>query len=138
MGSRQYATRGNIRNQAYLSIERLQRIAITVTIHLFRRLGNLYSTNRQAFANIMMLHELGLVVYDAYNPMINGLVNFIAFVTFGFMPLIPYFVSYYGRNDHESHYLWTMAIGAVELFILGFAKSTLIGMRMRKRFFHGA
>ena len=30
-----------------------------------------------------------------------------------------------------------MALGAVELFILGFAKSTLIGMHMLRRFMHG-
>ena len=66
--------------------------------------------------------------------MINGVVNFLAFITLGFMPLIPYFAGYYGRKDDETHYLWTMAIGAAELFLLGFMKSYLIGLSVAKRF----
>lgn len=85
----------------------------------------------------MMLEELGLVVDDS-NPMINGLVNFLAFITLGFIPLIPYFVGYYGRKDNQTQYLWTMAIGAVELFLLGFTKAFLIGFSLGKRFLSGA
>ena len=69
--------------------------------------------------------------------MINGVVNFISFVILGFLPLIPYFVGYYGKKDNETQYLWTMAIGGVELFFLGFMKSFLIGFPMWKRFFSG-
>lgn len=80
----------------------------------------------------MMLEELGLVVDDS-NPMINGLVNFLAFIFLGFMPLIPYFVGYYGRHDNTTQYLWVLAIGGVELLLLGFTKSALIGLSMGKR-----
>jgi VIT1/CCC1 family predicted Fe2+/Mn2+ transporter len=51
----------------------------------------LFATNKQAFVNIMMLEELGLVVDDS-NPMINGLITFIAFVVMGFLPLLPYVI----------------------------------------------
>ena len=71
---------------------------------------------------------------DDTNPMINGLVNFLAFIFLGFIPLIPYFVKYYGYGDNVNHYLWTMASGGVELFLLGFGKSMLIGLSMGKRF----
>ena len=101
-------------------------------IYIYRRLADLFATNHQAFVNVMMLEELGLVVEDS-NPMIGGLVNFLAFIFLGFMPLIPYFVGYYARNDDKSHYLWTIAIGGVELLLLGFMKSYLIGLSMRKR-----
>lgn len=84
----------------------------------------------------MMLEELGLVV-DESNPMINGVVNFLAFIFLGFLPFIPYFVGYYGKKDDTTQYLWTMAIGGVELFFLGFMKSLLIGFPIWKRFFSG-
>lgn len=67
--------------------------------------------------------------------MINGIVNFLSFAILGFIPFIPYFVGYYGRGDDSTQYLWTMAIGAVELFLLGFMKAYLIGLSMFKRFF---
>lgn len=64
-----------------------------------RRLADLFATNRQAFVNVMMLEELGLVVDDS-NYVLNGFVNFFSFVILGFIPLIPYFVGYYGYKDN--------------------------------------
>ena len=48
-----------------------------------RRLADLFATNRQAFVNVMMLEELGLVVDDS-NYVLNGFVNFFSFVILGF------------------------------------------------------
>lgn len=79
----------------------------------------------------MMLYELGLVV-DERNPIINGLVNSLAYIFFGTIPLIPYFVTV-SRKENTQH-LWTLALAGVELFILGFAKAFLIGMPLLKRF----
>lgn len=59
---------------------------------IFRRIAELYSTNTQAFVNIMMLEELGLVVDDS-SPFWNGVVTLISFIVFGFLPLIPYVIS---------------------------------------------
>lgn len=58
----------------------------------------------------------------------------IAFMLFGTIPLIPYFVGYGGRKDNETQYLWTMAIGGVQLFILGYVKALLIGMPLLRKF----
>jgi hypothetical protein len=52
-------------------------------------LADLFTTNTQAFVNVMMLEELGLVVDDS-NPVVNGIVNTVSFMILGFMPLIPY------------------------------------------------
>ena len=59
---------------------------------IFRRIAELYSTNTQAFVNIMMLEELGLVVDDS-SPFWNGVVTLISFIVFGFLSLIPYVIS---------------------------------------------
>ena len=57
-----------------------------------RRLSELFATNHQAFVNVMMLEELGLVVDDS-NPIINGIVNTCSFMILGFLPFIPYLVA---------------------------------------------
>ena len=84
----------------------------------------------------MMLEELGLVV-DGSHPIFNGFVNFFSFLILGFIPLIPYFVGYYGLKDNQTQYLWTMAIGGAELFILGFMKSFVIGFPLWKQLLSG-
>lgn len=48
--------------------------------------------------------------------------------------MIPYFISYSGAKDNSTHHLWVIAIGGVELFILGFSKAMLIGMPLWRRF----
>lgn len=100
-----------------------------------RRLADLFATNPQAFVNVMMLEELGLVVDDS-NPIVNGIVNTISFMILGFIPLIPYLVAKI-RNDEDHHYLWVLAIGGFELFSLGFMKSFLIGAGIPRRLFSG-
>ena len=69
-----------------------------IIININRRIADLYATNSQAFVNIMMLEELGLVVDDS-NPLWNGIVTFISFVVFGFLPLIPYIIGYGIKKD---------------------------------------
>lgn len=103
--------------------------------HNYRRLAELFSTNHQAFVNVMMLEELGLVVDDS-NPVINGIVNTCSFMILGFIPLIPYLIAKI-KGDEEHHYIWVIGIGAFELFSLGFAKSTLIKSSVGRRFFSG-
>ncbi len=61
----------------------------------------------------MMLEELGLVVDDS-NPLWNGIVTFLSFALFGFLPLIPYVIGYGIRKDNESQYLLaSLIIGGV-------------------------
>ena len=80
----------------------------------------------------MMLEELGLVVDDS-NPMQNGLVTFVSFIVFGFLPIIPYVVSAGINKDDQSHFLAIcLVIGGIELFSLGFAKAVLVGLNAPK------
>ena len=80
----------------------------------------------------MMLEELGLVVDDS-NPLINGVVTFISFAVFGFLPLVPYVIGYGIQKDDKTQYmLISLIIGGVELFSLGFAKAVLIGLNKFK------
>ena len=80
----------------------------------------------------MMLEELGLVVDDS-NPFWNGVVTFISFVLFGFLPLIPYVIGYGIEKDNHSQYLLiSLILGGIELFSLGFSKAVLVGLNKFK------
>jgi VIT1/CCC1 family predicted Fe2+/Mn2+ transporter len=84
----------------------------------------LYATNDQAFVNIMMLEELGLVVDDS-SPFWGGVVTFFAFAIFGLLPLIPFII---GASDKTQYTYWAIIIGILELFSLGYAKAVLVGL----------
>lgn len=43
-------------------------------------------------ADLMMTYEFGMQDPDADNPVLNGLFTFAAFIVFGVIPLIPYFL----------------------------------------------
>lgn len=52
---------------------------------------NLYSKNDEYWAEFMMKYELQMPDPEAENPYLTALATFLAFVSFGFIPLIPYF-----------------------------------------------
>ena len=56
------------------------------------RVADLYATNEEAFANIMMLEELKLASQDPDSPKKNGLATGISFLIFGGIPALPYIV----------------------------------------------
>lgn len=101
-------------------------------INNIRRIAHLYSTNTQAFVNIMMLEELGLVVDDS-SPFWNGAITLLSFIVFGFLPLIPYIISAGINGDAKTQFLLiSLIIGGIELFSLGFAKAVLLGLNKFK------
>mgnify|MGYP001587704825 CR=1 FL=1 len=51
---------------------------------------SLYEKNPEYYADFMMNHELEFPDPIGENPLNTGLATFFAFVTFGFVPLIPY------------------------------------------------
>ena len=79
-----------------------------------------------------MLEELGLVDSDS-SPFWNGVVTLGAFVLFGFIPLIPYVIGAgFEGNDKDQYLAWSLSLGCIELFSLGFAKALLIGLNKLK------
>ena len=79
------------------------------------------------------MEQLGLVLDDS-NPIANGIVTFIAFALFEFLPLIPFIVGRNGTIDAVTYMGISIAIATVILFILGYLKSYLIGLPIYKRF----
>lgn len=64
------------------------------TIDDSNRIADLIATNNQAFVNIMMLEELGLVVQDDILALKCGVVTLISFMVLGALPAVPYIISY--------------------------------------------
>ena len=75
----------------------------TETIEILKKKGvsdedahafaDLYQRNPELMADFMMQYELGMSDPREDNPAMNGLATFISFITFGSIPLIPYFVA---------------------------------------------
>ena len=91
------------------------------------KLADLYSTNTQAFVNIMMMEELGLVVGDESMAAKCGIASFIAYNIMGFLPGIPYVISVL-NNSKEHPIVPVLIIGSILLFSLGYAKAKVIGI----------
>lgn len=53
-------------------------------------LATLYSKNKEYWADFMMHHELELPNPSSESPHFTGLATFASFLTFGFIPLVPY------------------------------------------------
>ena len=44
------------------------------------------------YADFMMAYELQMADPNRENPILNGLATFVAFICFGIIPLLPYFI----------------------------------------------
>lgn len=84
----------------------------------------------------MMLEELGLVVSDTQEWK-NGVVTFVAFVIFCFIPGIPYVITAGIMKDNSHHLITCTVIGVVLFFSIGIAKARLIGLNMQRAIMTG-
>lgn len=57
-----------------------------------RQLTDVLERNPEFMADFMMQYEIGMADPTEDNPAMNGLATFIAFIIFGSVPLIPYFL----------------------------------------------
>lgn len=92
----------------------------------------LYATNKQAFVNIMMLEELGLVIIDPIVAIKCGVATLISFMIFGTITALPYIISAGIIKDTSHPWIATICVGAFLLFSLGFMKAQLIGLNKWK------
>jgi len=59
-----------------------------------KEIVDIMARNKKAFVDIMMVEELGLMpVEEGEKPWRSGIVTFLSFVAFGFIPLIPYIIT---------------------------------------------
>ena len=75
------------------------------TLDECNRMADLIATNKQAFVNIMMLEELGLVVIDEKLALKCGVVTLISFMVLGVFPALPYIIGYGIIKSTNQHLL---------------------------------
>lgn len=87
---------------------------------------NILVKNRKFFVDHMMVHELGLMPVDPEeSPARDGVVMFLSFCIFGFVPLISY-VGFIGKsNAADEAFIVACVLTAITLFSLGLVKGKL-------------
>ncbi len=83
------------------------------TVDQAKQLTEIYSKNEQYWLEFMMRYELELADTGDEKPHLNALATFFAFITFGFLPLIPYLFE--TRVTQAFSYSAGFAIGAMVL-----------------------
>jgi VIT1/CCC1 family predicted Fe2+/Mn2+ transporter len=86
---------------------------------------------RDVFVDLMLVDELGLSPPDnSTKPWKNGLVTFLSFCIFGFVPILAYIISYATKSSSDGYdptFLISCLLTALTLFILGIVKGRLSG-----------
>lgn len=71
------------------------------------KLVEVFEKHPEFMADFMMQYEIGMSDPSDENPILNGLATFIAFLIFGVVPLIPYFLLEPGRTTFNLSVLAT-------------------------------
>jgi vacuolar iron transporter family protein len=76
------------------------------------------------FLDVMMVEELGLMPPDdGESPAKNGLVTFLAFVCFGFVPLTSYVLAGVTGASADANFIAACVLTALMMLALGAAKA---------------
>ncbi len=79
-----------------------------------QKLTDIYIKNEDYFVDFMMREELKMADMDEENPVIGALITFFSFASFGFVPIIPYFIIL----DVKTAFLFSCALSVVAMLIL--------------------
>ncbi len=80
-----------------------------------KQLTEVFERNPEFMADFMMQYEIGMSDPSDENPIMNGLATFIAFLIFGSVPLIPYFL----LNPNETTFYLSVFSTFAALVALG-------------------
>lgn len=78
------------------------------------KITEIYANNPMYWADFMMRYELEMPTPEHENPALTALATFSAFVSFGFIPLIPYLVI-----TGDSKFIISIAFTFISLVLLG-------------------
>lgn len=87
---------------------------------------NIISKNKEAWVDIMMVEELG-IIQEEDSPLKNALVTFIAFITFGFIPVFTYVIARFIPNFQVDTFTLSCILTSLTLFALGALKVKVTG-----------
>lgn len=78
-------------------------------------------SNKEVWVDTMMKNELNLIE-DKTSPVKKGAVTFVSFATIGFIPLIPYFLSFFFEAIKQIVYPLSVVMTFMAFFFIGSAK----------------
>ncbi|TSC79217.1 MAG: hypothetical protein G01um101425_717 [Candidatus Peregrinibacteria bacterium Gr01-1014_25] len=90
------------------------------------RVTEVITSNRDVWADTMMLEEHGLAREASAKPALHGFMTFASFVVFGAVPLVPYVIGL-ARENRFTVAAWSTAIA---LLFLGFTRSYVTRERL--------
>jgi VIT1/CCC1 family predicted Fe2+/Mn2+ transporter len=91
------------------------------------------SKYKNFFLDVMMVEELGLMPPDDDDsPAKNGLVTFVSFVLFGFIPLLPYVLGGATKASDGANFAAACVLTAATMLALGAAKAKFTNQSMLK------
>lgn len=79
------------------------------------KLVDIYATNKDYWADFMMRYELDMSSPEGENPLLNGVATFLAFISFGTIPLLPFIITPGDGNT----FLYAIYATAGALLLLG-------------------
>ncbi|MBI5787016.1 MAG: VIT1/CCC1 transporter family protein [Candidatus Niyogibacteria bacterium] len=79
------------------------------------KLTSLVIKNKKFWIDLMMKEELGFGVVESARPFKGALTTFLAFVTAGFVPLLPFFFSF----GFQSNFLFSALFSGALFFVIG-------------------
>ena len=89
-------------------------------------LANILERNPEYYADFMMTYEIEMADPTSESPALNGLATFLAFLTFGTIPLIPYFI----LEPVPETFILSIASTFIALVLLGILQFSLIRRKL--------
>ena len=86
-----------------------------------KKLTQIISKNSDYWVKFMIQHECNLENMENSNAIKNGIATFSSFITFGFIPLIPYFFKF----SHTHSFYLSISFTALALALLGFIRAKI-------------
>lgn len=96
-----------------------------------KKLVTVISKNKKAWLDIMMAEELGLI-HDNTSPFKKGIVTFISFAIFGFIPIFAFLLTFLNPLLQKYAFLIASIMTGITLFILGALKVKITCMNWLK------
>ena len=90
-------------------------------------LSNIYKKNEKYWVDFMMVYELKMADPTNTNPFYTGLATFIAFIVFGFIPLIPFI--FLQSFDSQTVFYISASATFSALILMGVLKWKVIGTK---------
>lgn len=96
-----------------------------------QKMVDLLSKNKQYWLEFMLEKELDMHNPKLQNPVFTAIATFAAFISFGFVPIIPYLLPIFGNMQ----YYYSIFFAGLSLILLGYLRFKVTGEKWQKAIF---